>query len=108
MFIGDVHFDDHEMLGIELEKWSPNAHNGSIDGKSYFVARDGHGLLVPLSAVHDVDKSDKAGHRRRGSVMGDGNEGDELDDRGLSELQIGSEVQLGAKKGRVKFSDFVL
>ena len=98
VFIGDVHFDDHEMLGIELEKWSPNAHNGSIDGKSYFIARDGHGLLVPLSAVHDVEKS-----RRRGSVMGDANEGDELDDRGLSELQIGSEVQLGAKRGRVKY-----
>ena len=53
--IGDVHFDRREMLGIVLDRWSPNAHNGSIDGKSYFVAPEGRGILVPLSAVQTVD-----------------------------------------------------
>ena len=56
VFIGDVHFDDNKMLGIELEKWSPNGHNGSIYGKTYFVAREGHGLLVPMEAIYDVDR----------------------------------------------------
>eukprot|EP01083_Nonionella_stella_P166938 559723_1 len=104
VFIGDVHFDDHEMLGIVLEKWSPNAHNGSIDGKSYFVAPDGRGLLVPLSAVHDVDTAGKK--RASFSRSNDADAAYPLGDAGdssLSNLKVGDEVQLGAKKGRVKF-----
>ena len=56
VFIGDVHFGTDKMLGIELEKWSPNGHNGSIYGKTYFIVRDGHGLLVPMESVYAVDR----------------------------------------------------
>ena len=56
VFIGNVHFGTEKMLGIELEKWSPNGHNGSIYGKTYFVVREGHGLLVPLEAIYDVNR----------------------------------------------------
>ena len=60
VFIGDVHFDNLEMIGILLDKWSPNGHNGLIDGKSYFVAPQGRGLLVPLSAVRCVESYDQS------------------------------------------------
>ncbi len=90
------------MLGIILDKWSPNANNGCIDGKSYFVAHDGRGLLVPLSAVHDVVDGNKRGmdadtddERKDGSGANDAG--------GLWNLKVGDEVQLGAKTGTVKY-----
>ena len=87
------------MLGIVLDKWSPNAHNGSIDGKSYFVAPEGRGLLVPLSAVHDVvdtnaDNKDKNENDKSESKSDQDEEERGVDDRGLSNLKVGDEVQL--------------
>lgn len=69
VFIGDVHFDDNQMLGIELEKWSRNGHNGSIDGKTYFVVREGHGLLVPKEAAYDVISKEATTPRRQIRAM---------------------------------------
>eukprot|EP01083_Nonionella_stella_P018695 52000_1 len=63
-FIGDVYFCNHKnMLGIVLDEWSPNAHNGSIAGDYYFDAPDGKGSLIPLSTVQTHFADFKMGDR---------------------------------------------
>ncbi|ETO16075.1 hypothetical protein RFI_21287, partial [Reticulomyxa filosa] len=54
VFVGSVSFDDREMFGILLDNWSPNGHDGTVDGTQYFVAPEGRGLLVPLESVKDL------------------------------------------------------
>ena len=38
---GAVEFTDEEVIGIVLDKWHPNANNGTVKGKQYFVAPPG-------------------------------------------------------------------
>ena len=56
VFIGDVDYDDRKMLGILLNEYSPNGHDGSVDGKVYFGCEKGYGLLVPTTSIVKVDK----------------------------------------------------
>ncbi|ETO33824.1 hypothetical protein RFI_03278, partial [Reticulomyxa filosa] len=51
IFIGSVSFDNRQMLGILLDEWSPNGHDGTVDGTQYFEAPEGRGLLVPFDSV---------------------------------------------------------
>jgi dynactin complex subunit len=36
--------------------WSPNGHNGSVDGKSYFVCSDGNGIFVTVTSIIGCEK----------------------------------------------------
>eukprot|EP01083_Nonionella_stella_P039033 106149_1 len=115
VFIGNVAFCAHEkLLGIVLDEWSPNAHNGSIAGKPYFTAPDGQGLLVPISAVQEHI----ARERQEGKALQSEEEKESAQLQGIlglmgdvrlamrkrfDALKIGDEVLFGAKKGRVKF-----
>eukprot|EP01083_Nonionella_stella_P120906 362797_1 len=115
VFIGNVAFCAHEkLLGIVLDEWSPNAHNGAIAGKTYFTAPDGQGLLVPFSAVQEHI----ARERQEGKALQSEEEKESAQLQGIlglmgdvrlamrkrfDALKIGDEVLFGAKKGRVKF-----
>eukprot|EP01084_Bolivina_argentea_P146347 256279_1 len=43
---GTVHFDDRRVYGIELDKWSPHGHNGSINNNKYFHCIEGRGVFI--------------------------------------------------------------
>eukprot|EP01084_Bolivina_argentea_P315905 547458_1 len=50
-FIGGVHFDEHELIGIELATWSPDAHNGIVHGHKYFNPPNGRGYFITKNGV---------------------------------------------------------
>jgi len=52
-YIGPVTGQD-EMIGVELESWSPDAKDGRYDGFRYFTAPDGRGVFVKRNAIIDV------------------------------------------------------
>eukprot|EP01083_Nonionella_stella_P282853 962606_1 len=52
-YIGPVTGQD-EMIGVELESWSPDAKDGRFDGFRYFTAPDGRGVFIKRSAIVDV------------------------------------------------------
>lgn len=35
-FIGPTDFSHEELVGIELDAWSVNTHDGSVKGRQYF------------------------------------------------------------------------
>ena len=35
-------------VGLELEEWDPNGHNGTVKNRKYFDAKDGYGYFVKL------------------------------------------------------------
>eukprot|EP01083_Nonionella_stella_P266704 901844_1 len=43
---GTVHFDDRRVYGIELDKWSPHGHNGTINNNKYFHCIEGRGVFI--------------------------------------------------------------
>eukprot|EP01084_Bolivina_argentea_P042319 78044_1 len=52
-YVGNVEFDalDTKYVGLELEEWNVNGHNGTIQGKQYFKVTDGMGYLVKLQSL---------------------------------------------------------
>ncbi|ETO30235.1 hypothetical protein RFI_06886 [Reticulomyxa filosa] len=65
IFIGWVNFDEREMLGILLDNWSPNGHEGTVDGVQYFSAPEGRGLMVPFESVVGLYDESKHQHKRK-------------------------------------------
>ena len=50
-YIGNVHFDDQEVIGVELDKWSPNGHDGTVHGHEYFKCIDGRGYFIRRTGI---------------------------------------------------------
>ena len=50
-FKGSVHFDENDVIGIELDQWSPNGHNGIIHGHKYFVCTEGRGYFIRTNGI---------------------------------------------------------
>ena len=40
-----------EMIGIELDQWSANGHNGKVKGKTYFKASPGCGMFARRGSI---------------------------------------------------------
>ena len=51
----DKGYDRDTYIGLQLEKWDINAHNGTVDGKQYYHTEPGYGYFVRLS---DIVKND--------------------------------------------------
>ena len=43
-------------VGIELEEWDLNGHNGTVKNKTYFSAKSGYGYFVKLMDI-DLEES---------------------------------------------------
>merc|ERR1712228_1097957 len=43
-FIGKTDFAKGELIGVEMETWDPDGHDGSKHNKRYFSCKQGHGL----------------------------------------------------------------
>merc|ERR1712228_98888 len=43
-FIGKTDFAKGELVGVEMETWDPDGHDGSKHNKRYFSCKQGHGL----------------------------------------------------------------
>ena len=55
-FIGETHFIEGGIIGLELDEWFTNGHNGTIDGKKYFNAQKGKGYFATRDAVQNIMK----------------------------------------------------
>ncbi len=49
---------DNIIIGIELNKWSPNGNNGNINKHKYFQCKNGFGYFIHLKYVNKNDKND--------------------------------------------------
>ena len=96
VFIGDVHYDDREMIGIVLDEFSPNGHDGSVDGKVYFVCENGYGLLIPVTSIVKLDKNKV--EEKESEII-------QFNDAsfGANNIRVGDEISIGNKKGVVKY-----
>ena len=69
-YIGFTHFGKEELIGIELDNWSPNGHNGKIKGRTYFRAAPGCGTFVRRNSIisrvdnlgFDIDNNNNNNH----------------------------------------------
>ena len=50
-FIGIPLFTRDEVIGVELNDWSPTAHNGTVRGTKYFEAKKGHGYFTRRNKI---------------------------------------------------------
>eukprot|EP01083_Nonionella_stella_P285963 973321_1 len=50
-YIGNTHFNEEEMVGIELDSWSANGHNGKVKGRTYFKASPGCGTFARRGSI---------------------------------------------------------
>ena len=58
-FKGTTHFDGpRDLVGIELDRWSPNGNNGVIHGHLYFECKAGHGHFARIEHIFKfIDES---------------------------------------------------
>ena len=51
-YIGTTKFSKHtQLIGLELDTWSPNAHDGKVKGVRYFTSENGRGYFVTLKQL---------------------------------------------------------
>ena len=82
-FIGPTEFAEGEVVGLQLDTWSPAGHNGIVRGKKYFEAQDGRGYFTrPTSISSVVAPLVKPLEQRRMSIA-----------YKLHPLQIGDEIR---------------
>ena len=55
-YYGDVEFSLDEYIGLELEEWNPNGHNGTVRDKQYFETNDGYGYFVRSDSLWQILK----------------------------------------------------
>jgi len=61
-FIGKADFAKGEVVGLELDQWTPNGHDGSVKGQRYFECPPGHGYFTRKAAI--VEKLGESRRRR--------------------------------------------
>jgi len=63
-YIGVTHFShNEEMIGIELDSWIHNGHDGNVKGKRYFMAAPGRGVFVHRNNVAHVVLPDQINNK---------------------------------------------
>ena len=51
-YVGNVDFGNKKKLvGLELDVWDPNAHNGTVKNKTYFKSPEGRGYFCELTKL---------------------------------------------------------
>ena len=126
MFVGEVDFAKGEWIGLEMDNWSADGHDGDFRGKRYFRCKSGRGRFVRPSKIVDklfipeVLKSkvkdprklkrDAAGKEVDVYVVLKEMELKELDKlaaialkEGLKNLSLGDRVELDGRTGTVRF-----
>eukprot|EP00483_Globobulimina_turgida_P005071 UN05081 len=53
-YIGQTDFTKGEIIGLELDSWTPAGHNGTVRGKKYFNALDGRGYFTRRASIGQV------------------------------------------------------
>ena len=83
-FIGKTHFSPDIRIGVELDDWFPNGHDGQVGNKRYFRCKHKYGIFVPETGVLS-----------------------KLDDIGVNKtlkIDIGNKVKLGdGRQGTIRF-----
>ena len=50
-YVGSVDFSSAELIGLELDSWTANGHNGTVRGKTYFRCAPGYGYFTRLFSL---------------------------------------------------------
>ncbi|ETO27614.1 hypothetical protein RFI_09516 [Reticulomyxa filosa] len=53
-YIGETAFMKGEIIGLELDTWTPYGHNGTIHNKKYFEANNGRGYFTRRNSISQV------------------------------------------------------
>ena len=86
-YIGYPSFADGEVIGVELDEWSVNAHDGSANGEKIFDTSPGRGIFG-----------------RRDEMVKYESEKEKLEEM-KKNLKLGDTVILSAnRRGHIKFS----
>ncbi|ETO09191.1 hypothetical protein RFI_28196, partial [Reticulomyxa filosa] len=89
-FIGKVKFAPHEMVGLNLDEWDPNGHNGTVRDDSYFEASAGMGWFARADCI-----TQKSGSRKKKKKQ-----------KYYMKVDIGQRVQLrNGMRGLIRFYD---
>ena len=96
-FTGPVHFYKREVIGVELDQWLPNGHNGVIHGHRYYNCKEGHGYFIRQD---DVEKNLGSTRMRRKSRTASMMDISVI----CKKLQVGDHIRLTrGKRGVVKY-----
>eukprot|EP01084_Bolivina_argentea_P282323 483229_1 len=53
-YIGPTQFDEKEVIGLQLDRWTIDGHNGTIDGVDYFKAPNGTGYFTKRTNISNI------------------------------------------------------
>jgi len=53
-YIGKVEFTSGEVIGLELDSWTDNGHDGTVKGKQYFSCPQGRGYFTKRSKIAEI------------------------------------------------------
>ena len=53
-FKGETDFTYGEVIGVELLAFNPNAHDGKVNDKRYFKAKQGKGYFTRKASIMDI------------------------------------------------------
>ncbi|ETO31501.1 hypothetical protein RFI_05619 [Reticulomyxa filosa] len=53
-YMGSTNFTKGEVIGLELDSWSSDGHNGTVQDKKYFEATPGRGYFTRRTAISQV------------------------------------------------------
>eukprot|EP01084_Bolivina_argentea_P274353 467609_1 len=52
-YVGNIDFTDEKMVGVELDPWSTNAYDGTVNDKEYFISNPGRGYFARMCCITD-------------------------------------------------------
>ncbi|ETO31190.1 hypothetical protein RFI_05929 [Reticulomyxa filosa] len=99
-FIGPVDFSRGVLIGVELDRWSPNATDGSVNGVPYFDCMWGRGYFTCLSNL--IENLGSALQSSTQETTEPDNKADSQDDS--LHFKFGDKIQLSHRKiGVIRF-----
>merc|ERR1712176_614966 len=108
-YVGKVDFVSNSKavhIGLELEQWDPNGHNGTVRDKTYFTTMDGRGYFVKLENLVEnlgKKKTEKEIERER-KLKEEESRGPRAPMPKAPEVKIGDHVKLSrGRTGVVKY-----
>merc|ERR1712048_362792 len=125
-FIGNTDFAKGELIGVEMETWDPDGHDGSKNNKRYFSCKQGHGLwtrrekikkylkipehlkgkvnIKQLIQQRDVDGHKKDFTAKLAEIEQKENEEEELKANKFENAKVGDRVELDrGKMGTIRY-----
>ncbi|ETO30236.1 hypothetical protein RFI_06887, partial [Reticulomyxa filosa] len=106
-----LHFEEkEEMVGIELDHWSPNGNDGSVHGQRYFSCHENRGFFCTKAQIVESMGSSVSNNHRRGSrdlgkdEIKEEESDNEWTNKKNEQIKIGDRVELDrGRRGVIKW-----